>query len=86
MAMDTLDLEHLIECAEAIGSVVLRQRAGFLLERGGLRHGTLDRWAIEGNSGGSSKLDPHAPFGSITQVDERWKISINTNLVNEGNL
>lgn len=85
MALDTIDLKHLIECAEAIGSAVLRQRAGFLLERGGVHHSTLDRWATEARGGGSAKLDPHAPFGSITQVDERWKISINTNLVTEGN-
>ena len=82
-AMDTLDLAHLIECVEAIDSAVLRQRAGYLMERYDLHNEAFDRWAAAAKPGGSAKLDPHAPFGSITQVDQRWKLSINTNLLLE---
>lgn len=83
-AVDTLDLEHLIECAEQIGSAVLRQRAGYLLERHGLRHKNLDRWADMAKPGGTSKLDPHAPFGGFLDFDERWKLAINTKVLLKG--
>jgi len=84
-AMDTIDLAHVIECVEAIDSAVLRQRVGYLLERCGIHNPAFELWAAGAKPGGSAKMDPNAPFGSITQVDPRWKLSINTDLLLEGN-
>ena len=70
-----VDLDSLTELVERYDIQVLRQRAGFVLDRLGLRHPALDRWQQKAHRGGSSRLVGSEPFAS--SFDERWNLSIN---------
>lgn len=69
------DLDDLIDQVERYDVQVLRQRAGYVLDRLGIRHPALDRWQGQAHRGGSSRLVGSEPFAST--FDERWNLSIN---------
>jgi predicted transcriptional regulator of viral defense system len=74
-ARDTLDIEALVTLVDTYDVAVLRQRAGFVMEKLELPHPRLAEWTGLARRGGSSKLVASEPFAS--SYDERWKLSIN---------
>ncbi len=74
-ARGSIKVAKVVRLAEEVDHALLRQRAGFLLEKLGLAHPALDEWAKQAKRGGSSKLVGSAPFAST--FDERWKLSLN---------
>lgn len=70
-----VNLDSLTEQVERYDIQVLRQRAGFVLDRLGLQHRALDLWQQKAHRGGSSRLVGSKPFAS--SFDERWNLSIN---------
>lgn len=75
---DLLDVDVMVQLVDALGIGVLRQRAGFVLERLGLKHPALETWAAQGTRGGSSRLSAQEPYAPV--FSERWKLSLNTPL------
>lgn len=71
----TANLDRVVEEVERYDVSLLRQRAGYVLERLGLGHPALDRWAATSRRGGSSRLVGTEPFAPA--YDERWNLSIN---------
>ncbi len=71
----TANLDSMTDHVERYDIQVLRQRAGFVLDRLGLRHPALDRWQQQAHRGGSSRLVGSEPFAS--SFDEKWSLSIN---------
>lgn len=69
------DLDSLTEQVERYDVQVLRQRAGFVLDRLGFQHPALDHWQQKAHRGGSSRLVGSEPFAS--SFDDRWNLSIN---------
>ena len=72
------DLDSLTDQVERYDIQVLRQRAGFILDRLGFRHPALDRWQRNAHRGGSSRLVGSEPFAP--SFDERWNLSINASI------
>ncbi len=69
------NLDSLTDQVERYDIQVLRQRAGFVLDRLGFAHPALARWQQKAHRGGSSRLIGSEPFSS--SFDERWNLSIN---------
>ncbi len=74
-ASELLEIDRLVDYVERFDQGLLRQRVGFLLERLGLAHPTLDGWATRSVRGSSAKLDAGSEFCSTHS--ERWNLSIN---------
>lgn len=75
LARDVIDVDSVVYAVERLGVVILRQRAGFVMERLGLSHSALEDWSATTERGGSRKLLASAPYASL--YDERWDLSIN---------
>lgn len=72
---DLIDLEAVAMYVNLFDVGVLRQRAGFILEKLGLSNPAIREWPKKAKRGGSSKLLGSAPFAPT--FSERWKLSIN---------
>jgi len=68
-------LDTLVDYTERFHQRLLRQRVGYLLERLGLAHPTLNDWAAQGLRGSSAKLVAGADFSP--RFSERWNLSLN---------
>ena len=69
------NLDRLTDQVDRYDVQVLRQRAGFVLDRLGYQHPAMDRWQMKAHRGGSSRLVGSEPFSP--SFDERWNLSIN---------
>ncbi len=74
-ARDLVDVRTTVALVEQLDVAVLRQRAGYVLERLGLHHASLDRWRAGAKRGGSSRLCANAPYAPT--FDARWSLSLN---------
>lgn len=74
-AKDQINLTTLIKVVDEMDINLLRQRAGFVLERLGLEHPRLKEWKTMAKRGGSSRLVAKEPFSS--SFDQAWSLSIN---------
>lgn len=74
-AASRIRVNTLVDYVERFGQSLLKQRAGFLLERLGVTHPALDGWAASSLRGSSAKLDAGATFSST--FCDRWKLSLN---------
>lgn len=73
-----LDIAQMLDSVEACDMPILRQRAGWLLERLGIRDTRLDDWASRSKRGGSARLLATAPYQNA--FSERWCLSLNAPL------
>lgn len=74
-AFDFIDPLQIEQYATLLGSKVLYQRLGFVLETLGYQSETLDAWAENAQPGGSAILIPGRSW--TPDRDERWKLGIN---------
>lgn len=74
-AKDQINIGTLIKVVDEMDINLLRQRAGFVLERLGLDHPRLKEWKTMAKRGGSSRLVAKEPFSST--YDQAWSLSIN---------
>ncbi|MBN2291842.1 MAG: hypothetical protein JXM70_05420 [Pirellulales bacterium] len=74
-AVDLLDVDRLVKYVDRFDQSLLRQRAGFLLERLRITHPILDSWAEKSVRGSSAKLAATNEFSP--QHSERWMLSLN---------
>ncbi len=69
-------VDEIVEAVNAVDSPIIKVRAGYVLdELLGLKLDQIERWAVCAQRGGSRKLDPKAPYGSI--YSEKWMIALN---------
>lgn len=78
MAKDLVNVNMLVKVADELNINLLRQRAGFILERMGIDHPRLKEWQALAKRGGSSRLVAKTPFAST--YDQNWSLSINAPL------
>ena len=70
-----LKLAQMLDLVDASDMPILRQRAGWFLERLGFRDVRLDGWAARSIRGGSARLLATAPYQNT--FSERWCLSLN---------
>jgi predicted transcriptional regulator of viral defense system len=69
-------INEIVEAVNATDSPIIKVRAGYILdELLGLSLDTVERWTECTQRGGSRKLDPKAPYGSV--YSEKWMIALN---------
>lgn len=69
-------LPDIITAVEAIDSPIIKVRAGYILdEMLQLELPQISKWLDCAQRGGSRKLDPKAPYGSV--YSEKWMIALN---------
>lgn len=74
-AMESIDLNQLVDYVDRFEIKLLKQRVGFLLEHLGYSHPKLDNWAANSSRGGSAKLIVGADF--CETYSHRWNLSLN---------
>lgn len=73
-ASESWDLGRLLDYVPS-HSPIMRQRVGYLVERLGLSHPTLEAWKQDLKRGGSMRLVSGVPYSST--FSERWNLSLN---------
>lgn len=69
-------LPDIITAVEAINSPIIKVRSGYILdEMLQLEFPQISKWLGCAQRGGSRKLDPKAPYGSV--YSEKWMIALN---------
>lgn len=74
-AKDQININTLVKVVDEMNINLLRQRAGFVLEKLGLDHPRLKDWKANAKRGGSSRLVAKEPFSAT--FDPAWSLSIN---------
>lgn len=75
-ALESIEVDKLIDYTERFNQLILYQRIGFVMETLGLHHEALETWKEEKTTrGGSRVLNPEQGYASAYSED--WQISIN---------
>ena len=74
-AISSVKLDVLLGYIEKFSQTLLRQRAGYILERLGESHPKFDIWAANSVRGSSAKLFANLEFSP--NYSERWNLSVN---------
>ena len=67
---------EIIAAVDEFDSPIVKVRAGYILdEELSFTDPAIKRWTQSAQRGGSRKLDPHAPYGSV--FSEKWMLALN---------
>lgn len=72
---DAMNVPKLIDYTDKYDNAVHRQRVGFLLEKLGRSHPSLDEWRSRLQRGGSVKLVASSPYAETYSAE--WNLSLN---------
>jgi predicted transcriptional regulator of viral defense system len=82
ISRDILNIGAVVQYVDTLDINVLRQRAGFVLDKLHLTHPALSKWRVQARRGGSSKLLSSAPYSSPEgpRFSADWNLSLNASI------